>query len=79
LSFSNGVEYIDTMLESESFKECLTERFVTYIVGETPETCDVQNLMNESDAVAAPVDQLLLSLVRSPLFQQRGAIPGDNE
>ena len=71
LSFQDSVSFVRTLGNSRRLRECLAEKFLTYMLGEPPSEDERTAFVERFDGSAGAVSQLAGILVNTPSFKTR--------
>lgn len=71
LSFTNSVDYVDTLAGSEALRSCLTNKYFTYVLGDEPRQVERELLYTAFDESDGALDVLVQTIVDTPSFTAR--------
>lgn len=73
LTFSDSVDYIQAIENSTTFRSCLSERLLTYILGESASLCERDTFREAIASGLSPIHDLPAAIVASPSFTARSS------
>ena len=71
LKFQDSVGYINALVNSQSMRKCLSNSFVTYVLGDGPKRAEGDAVFAQFDAKEGDVQAVLQSLIATPSFTLR--------
>lgn len=71
LSFTDSVDYITALSESEAMKSCVVKSFMTYVLGQEPGDTEMLTVKGAAESASYRIDELAVLLVNTPSFSER--------
>lgn len=71
LAYGNSVEYIDALVGSEALRSCLTDRYFTYVLGDSPRRVEREALYASFAENEGSLESLVDAMIQTPSFTAR--------